>query len=325
MNIQRLLNLFCLSVCLTTEGLTQSEPVSEILLQSDTLRATIRDNSRSPGVLSGVQSLFHRHHAEAFDAYDPDTRGASAGLNFEHIISGHKNPANKFTPRHGIYRLYHEAPNGTVLIRNAEDGPWKVASKFHFQLAAPNAIDFKFECQFHEIERFGSRAYAVFFFAHYMNDVADHALFFRGKTSATSPEQWSRADAPPGHPDYTGGGTYRHSQAAPLAYDQDHDFKLNLWSYDYPRFTLPFYFGKAANGMCQILMFDQTSSATEEIRFSLFKFKLSKHPRPAWDFQYVVRNPKPNHTYQFSGRLVWKPYISPEDCQQVYDLWKQTR
>ena len=43
---------------------------------------------------------------------------------------------------------------------------------------------------------------------------------------------------PPGHADYNGGGTYRHVDArAAHAYDWDHDFKLNLWSYDEPRFT----------------------------------------------------------------------------------------
>ncbi len=45
------------------------------------------------------------------------------------------------------------------------------------------------------------------------------------------------ADAPPGHADYNGGGTYRHVDAQALAYDAEHDFKLNLWSYDEPRFT----------------------------------------------------------------------------------------
>ena len=45
------------------------------------------------------------------------------------------------------------------------------------------------------------------------------------------------ADAPPGHADYNGGGTYRHVDAQALAYDAEHDFKLNLWSYDEPRLT----------------------------------------------------------------------------------------
>ncbi|MFA9564328.1 MAG: TetR/AcrR family transcriptional regulator, partial [Acidimicrobiales bacterium] len=44
------------------------------------------------------------------------------------------------------------------------------------------------------------------------------------------------ADAPETHPDYFGGGTYRHLDAKPLDYDSDHNFKLNVWSYDWPRY-----------------------------------------------------------------------------------------
>jgi hypothetical protein len=37
--------------------------------------------------------------------------------------------------------------------------------------------------------------------------------------------------------------TYRSASASALEYDTDHNFKLNLWSYDYPRFAKPFYYG----------------------------------------------------------------------------------
>src|SRR6185369_15665059 len=135
---------------------------------------------------------------------------------------------------------------------------------------------------------FGKRGYAIFFFADYMNDVADVALNFRGIERAGGEEKWIRAEAPKEHRDWNGGGTYKHEKAADLQYDANQEFVLNNWSYDYPRFTKPFYFGKAANGMTLILMFDLTWSEQDEIRFSLFKFKLPKQPRPAWDFQYVI-------------------------------------
>ena len=61
-----------------------------------------------------------------------------------------------------------------------------------------------------------------------------------------------------------------------------------LWD-GFPRFTKPFYFGRAANGMVFMLMFNKIYTEEDEIRFSLFKFKLRRFPRPAWDFQYVIR------------------------------------
>ena len=43
---------------------------------------------------------------------------------------------------------------------------------------------------------------------------------------------------------------------------------------NYPRFTKPFYYGRAPKGMVFILMFNKMYSAEDEIRFSLFNFKV---------------------------------------------------
>jgi hypothetical protein len=161
----------------------------------------------------------------------------------------------------------------------------------------------------------------VFFFADYMNDVEDVALHFRGIPAPGAAEQWISAAAPKGHPDWNGGGTYRHVDAPALAYDADHNFKLNLWSYDAPRFTKPFYYGLARHGMCLILMFDRAYTERDEVRLSLFKFKLPKHPRPAWDWQYVIHRVEKGQTNGFRARLVWKPFVSRDDCLAEYERW----
>src|SRR5262249_35236329 len=163
----------------------------------------------------------------------------------------------------------------------------------------------------------------VLFFADYMNDVVKVALHFKGVPAAGASETWIEADAPPGHPDYNHGGTFRHRDASALAYDSDHNFKLNLWSYDYPRFTEPFYFGRAAGGMAFLLMFGRGWSLRDEIRFSLFKFKVPGRPRPAWDFQYVIHPVETGVAYGFRGRLVWKPFVSADDCEREYRQWRE--
>ena len=285
--------------------------------------AHFQDNSDSPRVLSGLQSLFHLRAAADYDAFDPVQRGASAGLNFEHIIGGHANPANRFTPRHGPARMeIDEAPARAILVREAADSPWQVDSRLNYQLVAPHYIDFEFRCTPQEASRFGPRRYAVFFFANYMNQVRDVALHFRGQAGPDEEQCWQRAEAPAGHVDYNGGGTYRALEAAALRYDANHNFKLNLWSYDWPRYTEPFYFGLAENGMTAILMFDRAHSADDEIRFSLFKFKVQgETKKPAWDFQYVVHRVRQQQTYGFRGRMVWKPFVSREDCRREYREW----
>jgi hypothetical protein len=304
-------------------GPVGGERKTTVRIAKGDLSVLFRDNSASPRILSGIQSLFSTASVKDFDAYDPDTAGASAGMNFEHIISGHRSAMNKFTPRHGKYDLYQLPDrNSVVLVRNREDSPWAVSSTLRYEVMAPHYIDVEFRCQAHRPGLFSERGYIIFFFANYMNDVEEVPLNFLGVERERGPEKWITADAPKGHPDWNGGGTYRHAQAAPLDYDGDVEFRLNSWSYDYPRFTKPFYYGRAEHGMVFILMFDRTVSQDDQIRFSLFKFKVPKHPRPAWDFQYVVNKVEAGREYGFKGRLVWKRFVSAQDCLDEYEKWR---
>ncbi|MBL8850727.1 MAG: hypothetical protein JNG89_13690, partial [Planctomycetaceae bacterium] len=66
---------------------------------------------------------------------------------------------------------------------------------------------------------------------------------------------------------------------------------------------------------------DRLHSDADEIRFSLFKFKTKRHPRPAWDFQYVIKEMETDRDYGFRARLAWKPFVSAEDCRQEYLAW----
>jgi hypothetical protein len=286
------------------------------------LKVVFRDNARSPRVLSGVASLLNQRDAPGFDAFDPDSPGASAGLNFEHIISGHRNRNNAFTPRTGRMEL-HRLPDekSVLLVRKREDDPWALSSKIKYTVTKPHFIDMDFRCIPHDKALFGKRGYAILFFADYMNDIRDVAIHFRGVDGPGGQEKWIAADGPKEHADWNQGGTYRNSRASDLGYDADHNFRLNSWSYDWPRFTEPFYFGRAAKGMAFILMFDKTWTDEDEIRFSLFKFKVPRFPRPAWDFQYVIRKVEGGREYGFKARLAWKKFVSPRDCLDEYRHW----
>ena len=289
------------------------------------LSVLFRDNSQSPTVLSGIQQLINVEHAKGIDAYDPHGSSTSAGLNFEHIISGHNDQHNMFTPRHGSYPLHRLDDHTVELRRRREDSPWDVSSTLRYSVVGPHYIDFEFKCTTHDKSRFGSRRYGIFFWANYMNQVEDVALHFLGKQEQDASEEWIAADASLPHVDHVAGGTYRHLAAAPLEYDADHNFKLNVWSYDWPRFTKPFYYGRAANGMTFMLMFDRTHTNEDEIRFSLFKFKVKDEVRkPAWDFQYVIHDVQEGRQYGYRGRLVWKRFVSPDDCLREYESWAAT-
>ena len=296
-----------------------------VRLAAGDLEVVIRDNAGSPEVLSGLDSLVNTRDAPGFDAFDPDARGASAGINFEHIISGHRSRANGFAPRRGRYdlhRLLGPYSPSAMLVRYREDCPWDVSSTLRYTVTAPHYVDIHFRATPWTKDLFGARGHAVFFFASYMNDVSEVPIRFRGVKGPGEAESWIAADAPPGHPDWNGGGTYRHVDAAALEYDADHDFKLNSWSYGWPRYTQPFFYGRAARDMVYLILFDRAQTAEDEIRFSLFKFKLPEKQRPAWDFQYVVREVKEDRKYGFRARLVWKRWVSEDDCLAEYTRWK---
>ena len=301
----------------------EAKPVKTATITEGDLKVLLRDNSQSPRVLSGLDSLFNQKDAPNFDAFDPDFQGASAGLNFEHIISGHMNKNNAFTPRKGKFAL--SVPAGgksATLVRKREDDPWAMSSDLKYTVTKPHYIDMDFRCRPHNRALFGDRGYAILFFANYMNNVERVALNFRGIEGPNQKEKWISANAPKGHSDWNQGGTYRAAKAADLKYDADHNFKLNSWSYDYPRVTKPFYYGRAANGMVFMLMFNKLHTDEDEIRFSLFKFKLRRFPRPAWDFQYVIRKMNEKKEYGFKARLVWKKFVSQRDCMNEYAKWR---
>ena len=314
-----------ITAVITASEAHEGEPLQSARIELGDLSVQFRDNSQSPRMLSGISELLNTRHAADYDAWDPGTRGASAGLNFEHIITGHPNLNNKFSPRHGQYTLRALSDGNSVLLtRRAEHSPWKMASTLKYTATPPHYIDFEFRCTPQDASLFGPRGYAVLFFANYMNDVEDISLHFRGHKSAGAPEQWITADAPKGHPDWNGGGNYRALSANDLEYDEDVKFRLNTWSYDWPRIAKPFYYGRAAHGMTLILMFDRLYSDRDQIRFSLYKFKLPTHPRPAWDFQYVINQAESGTEYGFRGRLVWKQFVSDQNCLDEYRRWSST-
>ena len=105
------------------------------------------------------------------------------------------------------------------------------------------------------------------------------------------------------------------------------DSKDNLWSYAWPRFTRPFFYGRAHHNMVLIMMFDRAWSAEDEIRMSVFRAHrrrirgLEDQLHPAWDFAYLIKNIAEGRSYGFKARLVWKKFVSPEDCLKEYESW----
>jgi len=293
-------------------------------LRHGDLVVLLRDNSRSPRVLSGIGGLWNIRDAKGFNAF----ASLEGGVNFEHIHSGYQDMANRSAPRRGPYRLY-SLPDGrsASLVRRHEDDPWAMASTLTYSLRDAHAIDIDFSAVAHDRERFGKRGWAMFFFANYMNRVTAPGINFRGVRGPGAEESWIYAEASEAHADRGDGGTYRSMSGTDLTYEADHEIKDNLWSYAWPRFTRPFFYGRAHHNMVLIMMFDRAWSAEDEIRMSVFRAHrrrirgLEDQLHPAWDFAYLIKNIAEGRSYGFKARLVWKKFVSPEDCLKEYESW----
>jgi hypothetical protein len=44
--------------------------------------------------------------------------------------------------------------------------------------------------------------------------------------------------------------------------------------------------------------------------------------RPAWDFQYAIRKLEEKKEYGFQARLVWKKFVTPDDCLKEFETWR---
>ena len=73
-----------------------------------------------------------------------------------------------------------------------------------------------------------------------------------------------------------------------------------------------------------IMMFNQTAP----IRFAMWNFNRNAEGKPdthspAWDWQYVIRDPEVGRTYGYRARVVIKPWVDHYDVVQEYRSWRK--
>ncbi len=283
------------------------------------LTACLRGNEAVPSFINGINSLVNNEDAPGVNAYDLNR----AGADWEHIISGAEDTRNRFEPRTGAYTLSVVDGQTIQLTRLAADDAWGVGETSTFKMVAPHAIDLTARFTVQDASVFAPYGYALMFFADYMAAVPDLSLHFLGQTGPGQPESWITTDAPPGSPCWSQGGNFRHVAAAALPYAANHSTCYNVASYEWPRYTKPFYYGLSSNGMVYEVMFDKGYSAEDQMRLTLFKFliKLGQPLRPAWDWQYVINQVVSGQEYGYRARIVWKQFVSADDVLSDYQTW----
>lgn len=255
-------------------------------------------------------------------------RDDATGLYFEHVFNGTAADAaiQMFTPNHDEHRVERVSDSTAVMRHPAATSAWGIESEMKCTLNG-DAVDMEFAMT-PTRDRF-PLGYVAFMWASYMNHARDRLIRFYGYDGEK--EGWIAFGEPtPEQPEGFETGTVSYWGAADLPYE-DGANTLNVIEDSEKKFLLPFYyglvdgdgdFGTQDDTMAYIMMFDQC----ESIRFALWNFirntagERDRHS-PAWDWQFVVRNPAPGRTYSYRARLLYLPFLSDEQIRTQYEDW----
>ncbi len=273
-----------------------------------------------PGKNSGNVSIISLIN----NVFAPGVNGATgygwAGC--EHYINGVSDARNEFGCRRGLWTMTQLNATTIQAVQLAQDSEFKVGAVITYQMLSPNHIYVKARFTPADANQFPGPGYMDVMWADYMTAVESINMNFRGVPYAGAEEQWIQADASiPGNISLAG-GSYIHRDASKLDTSQaGANSGYNLFSFDYPRFTQPFYCGLSRNNMMFQVMFNKAFSARDEMRLTMFKYAIKadpSNPKPAWDWQFVVHHVVSGQTEGFDAQILWEPFQNLDKCLANY-------
>ncbi|MDZ4861411.1 MAG: cellulase family glycosylhydrolase [Candidatus Hydrogenedentes bacterium] len=254
-------------------------------------------------------------------------RDDATGLYFEHIFNGTARDAaiSMFSPNNDAHSVASIDPRTAVMRHPVDTSSWGIESEMRYTLDG-DAIDMEFLAK-PTRDQF-PLGYCAFMWASYMNHTRDRRIHFYGTENGQ--EGWvsfgGDTDAAPGFET----GTIAFQGVSDLPFE-DGAKTLNVIESKSKKFLKPFYYGlvdgdgdsiTTEDTMAYVMMFDQK----EPIRFALWNFikntsgEFDPHS-PAWDWQYVIRDPKPGMTYTYRARMLYIPFTTRENILTEYERW----
>jgi hypothetical protein len=248
------------------------------------------------------------------------------GLNFEHVFNGvtADNERAMFTPRNDPVVLTAQSESEATLYWPADGSKWGMECRMVYRFGSPAVIDMTFTAK--PTRNDFPKGYAAFMWASYMACARDRRIHFYGLDGET--EGWLAFGEDT--PDGIETGTVAYAGVEPLPCDPDAQ-ALNIVEHPTKRFLEPFYYGlidgdqdlhTTDDTLAYVMMFD----AKEPIRFAEWNFvkndagQPDTH-RPAWDWQFVIRDPQPGQEYRYRARLVIQPFTNPDEIRALYRDW----
>jgi hypothetical protein len=284
------------------------DQLKTVTVEIGDLKAVFIDNTELlPHHRAGYNGIAELYHAEQDSSlFVP----FYAGFNLEHIFGG-DSLTEFFEPRVNPMTLYRKSDT-EVLLYQKPTSVSGVESLTEFKIVAPCYIDVTFRCVLHD-KSFFRHGYAGFFWASYIHKPPDRNIYFRGITEGMRAETWIASFS-----DQHG------SKSTHRAVGDDHDFyfapdfRIVLANhFSGYRYTRPFYYGRFHN-MALAFFFD----SSEVIRLTQSPTG-GGNTNPAWDFQYLIPDPKIGKEYSFRARMVYKPFAGNQDLMQEFDSWSK--
>lgn len=291
-------------------------------IDSTSFKGTLHDNlSNQKRQGSGFTPLVLKSYPSA-NLFRDD----AVGFNFEHIFNGAKKQhgISMFTPRKAPCHLKRIGANRYELHWPCQGSKWGMDAQIVYDFSKKSQVDLTFECK-PKVDLYPQKFVAMMW-ASYMNRTYDRKIHFWGNEGDRT--GWVAFGEGTGNNFEV--GTVSHADVPNLPYEEGSQ-TLNLIEHPQKKFITPFYYGlidgdhdlkTTSDKLLYLVLFDQTDS----IRFAMWNFfkdesgNPDKHS-PAWDWQFVIRNPKVGQRYGYRARVVVKPFKGTEQIWAEYRKW----
>lgn len=255
-------------------------------------------------------------------------RDDAVGLNFEHIFNGAKDQhaISMFTPRHDACHLKQFGENQFQIHWPSKDSTWGMESRMTYDVSQPGQVDLVFACT--PTKALFSQGFVTLMWASYMNRALNRKIHFWGQEGSRT--GWVEFGEGKGKEIEV--GTVSQVGIPNLPFEPGAQ-TLNLIEHPHKKFITPFYYGlldgdqdlkTKGDTLLYLVLFDQTSA----IRFAMWNFfkndaDIPDTHSPAWDWQYVIRNPQVGQQYGYRARIVVKPFKGRTQIWREYQKWGQ--
>jgi len=237
-----------------------------------------------------------------------------AGINMEFFFDGFKHDTEprwlgKDNNRQPTPTEVKYSGRDRATIHWRETPSWGVEAWVSFQVVAPHYVDIVIRLQ--PRKRSFRHGYMGAFFASYIADPEKKEFYFWGREANASSSGWQTSNLTPG----------KQTAYYPSAEERDGCFGEEFFFG--PRssrvFEKPLMFGLWRN-MVLAWFFD----SADNLRLA-YNARGGGEQNPAWDFALFVPNYRERRIYFRSLRLMFKPFIDPDDVMREYEVWSRSR